>query len=159
MAFTFGFYNSLNGDRKYNAEQVSAIFDGLIKDGVYDTIGELFAVKPAQGMQITVGTGRAWFNHTWNDNDSVLPLFVDASDITLDRYDTVVLEVNAGVNVRTNTIKIVKGIAATEPAKPELVNTADVHQHPLAHIRVKGGADAITESMIQVVVGTSECPL
>lgn len=38
MAFTFGFYNSLNGDRKYNAEQVSSIFDGLISDGVYDTM-------------------------------------------------------------------------------------------------------------------------
>lgn len=158
MAFTYGFYNSLNGDRKYNAEQISAIFDGLIADGVYDTIGDMFAVRPGSGMQVTVGTGRAWFNHTWNDNDSVLPLFVEAADITLDRYDTVVLEVNAGINVRTNSIKIVTGTAATEPAKPELVDTDDIHQHPLAYIRVKGGASAIDSTMIQVVVGTSECP-
>ena len=30
MAFTYGFFNSLNGDRKYTAEQLSSIFDGLI---------------------------------------------------------------------------------------------------------------------------------
>ena len=34
MAFTCGFFNSENGDRKYNAEQMSAIFDGIIADGV-----------------------------------------------------------------------------------------------------------------------------
>lgn len=158
MAFTFGFYNSLNGDRKYNAEQISAIFDGLISNGVYDTIGQLFAVKPGTGMQVTVGTGRAWFDHTWNDNDSVLPLFVDAADITLARYDTVVLEVNAGINVRTNTIKIVKGTAGTNPVKPTLTNSGSIHQHALAHIRIPGGATSITASMIQNVVGTSECP-
>ena len=34
MSVSSGFFNSLNGDRKYNAAQMSAIFDGLIIDGV-----------------------------------------------------------------------------------------------------------------------------
>lgn len=45
MSVTYGFYNSLNGDRKYNAEQVSSLFDGLIIDGVFASIGTAFAVK------------------------------------------------------------------------------------------------------------------
>lgn len=39
MAFTSGFFNSQNHDRTYNAEQMSAIFDGVITDGVYAGIG------------------------------------------------------------------------------------------------------------------------
>ena len=70
MAFTCGFFNSQNGDRKYNAEQMASIFDGLIKDGVYDTVGDIFAVTPGTGMQVRVGSGRAWFAHTWNNNDA-----------------------------------------------------------------------------------------
>lgn len=48
MAFTYGFFNSLNGDRKYTAEQLSSIFDGLITDGVFDSIG---AQYPAAGCR------------------------------------------------------------------------------------------------------------
>ena len=64
MAFTCGFFNSENGDRKYNAEQMSAIFDGIIADGVFTTIGDHMAVSAGTGMQVLVGTGKAWFDHT-----------------------------------------------------------------------------------------------
>ena len=50
MAFTCGFFNSENGDRKYNAEQMSAIFDGIIADGVFTTIGDHLAVSAGTGM-------------------------------------------------------------------------------------------------------------
>ena len=34
MSLTSGFYNSLDGDRTYNAEQMSELFDGIINDGI-----------------------------------------------------------------------------------------------------------------------------
>ena len=45
MSVSSGFFNSLNGDRKYNAAQMSAIFDGLIIDGVFASIGTAFAPR------------------------------------------------------------------------------------------------------------------
>ena len=60
MSVTYGFYNSLNGDRKYNAEQISSIFDGLIVDGVFASIGTAFSVKAAGGLTINVGIGKAY---------------------------------------------------------------------------------------------------
>ena len=39
MSVTYGFYNSLNGDRKYDSAQISSIFDGLIVDGIFASIG------------------------------------------------------------------------------------------------------------------------
>ena len=59
MAFTYGFFNSLNGDRKYTAEQLSSIFDGLITDGVFDSIGDILATVPGSGMQVIVKSGKA----------------------------------------------------------------------------------------------------
>lgn len=158
MAFTCGFFNSQNGDRKYNAEQMSSIFDGLIKDGVYDTIGDIFAVTPGTGMQVLVGSGRAWFDHTWNNNDAQYPLAITAADVSLPRYDAVVLETNHSDTVRTNRLRVLTGTPASNPVKPTMTSTANVKQHPLAYIKVTAGATAITQSMIQVVVGTSECP-
>ena len=158
MAFTCGFFNSQNGDRKYNAEQMASIFDGLIKDGVYDTVGDIFAVTPGTGMQVLVGSGRAWFDHTWNNNDAPYPLAITAADVSLPRYDAVVLETNHSDTVRTNRLRVLTGTPASNPVKPTMTSTANVKQHPLAYIRVTAGATAIKQSMIQVVVGTSECP-
>lgn len=158
MAFTCGFFNSQNGDRKYNAEQMASIFDGLIKDGVYDTVGDIFAVTPGTGMQVRVGSGRAWFDHTWNNNDAQYPLTIAAADVSLPRYDAVVLETNHSDTVRTNRLRVLTGTPASNPVKPTMASTANVKQHPLAYIKVTAGATAITQSMIQVVVGTSECP-
>ena len=44
MSVTYGFYNSINGDRKYNALEMSSIFDGIIVDGVYMSIGDALNV-------------------------------------------------------------------------------------------------------------------
>ena len=158
MALTFGFYDSLNHDRLYNAQQMSAIFDGIINDGVFASVGSHFSVVPGTGMHVLVKSGRAWFNSTWTLNDSDIDLTIDAADSLLGRIDTVVLEVNSEQATRANSIKVVKGTAASTPAKPTLINTATVHQHPLAHITVVKNTTAITASMIEIVVGKTDCP-
>lgn len=79
MSVTCGFYNSLNGDRKYDAMQISSVFDGLIIDGVFASIGTAFAVKAAGGLTLNIGIGKAWFNHSWTLNEAVLPM--EASEI------------------------------------------------------------------------------
>ena len=94
MAITSGFFNSVNGDRKYDATQMSSIFDGLIVDGVFASIGNAFNVKAAGGLNLTVDTGKAWFNHTWTLNDSVLQIAAPEAELLLDRIDAVILEIN-----------------------------------------------------------------
>ena len=158
MSVTYGFYDSLNGDRKYSAKQISELFDGLIRDGVFTSIGDALAVSVGGGMNIIVGTGRAWFNHTWTYNDSPLILQVDQSEIALNRVDSVVLEVNSDVNVRANTIKIVKGVPSSEPVPTELVRNEFVNQYPLAYIYVSAGATEITSANIENKIGSSDCP-
>ena len=158
MAFTCGFFNSENGDRKYNAEQMSAIFDGIIADGVFTTIGDHMAVTAGTGMQVLVGTGKAWFDHTWNVNDAAYPLTIAASDVTLSRIDAIVLETNHSDSVRLNKLRVVQGTVASSPVKPTLTNSEKVHQHPLAWVTVAPGVTQIAASAIENAVGTSACP-
>lgn len=158
MSVTYGFYNSLNGDRKYNAEQISSIFDGLIVDGVFASIGTAFAVKAAGGLTVNVGIGKAWFNHTWTLNDSILPLTAPESEVLLDRIDAVVLEVNGLESVRENSIKIVTGTPSSAPVRPTLENEGNVHQYPLAYIYRKFGSTVITQADITNMVGTDSTP-
>lgn len=133
---TYGFYNSKNHDRRYDALQMSSIFDGIILDGVFMSIGNQFQVKQDANMTVLVDTGRAWFNHTWTLNDALLPIQVPQSEVVLDRIDALVLEVNSLVSVRANSIKIVKGTPSSNPVKPTLINNDDVHQHPLVYSNV-----------------------
>ena len=159
MALTFGFYNSLNHDRKYNAEQFGSIFDGVINDGVYMAIGGKLMVTTANnGRQVNIATGRAWFNHTWTLNDTIYPIELPAAEPLLSKYVAVVLEVNKEEAIRTNSFKVVSGTPASNPTYPTLVNTSEVHQYALAYVLVRPAVTVITQSDIRNNVGTSSCP-
>lgn len=159
MAFSYGFYNSLNGDRKYDSEDLSRMFDGIIYDGVIGAVGDTFAVKAGTGNTVNVSSGRAWFNHTWTYNDAPMPISCGSAAVLLDRYDAIVLEVNAASDVRKNSIKVVTGTEASNPVKPTMENTEFVHQYPLAYILRKAGSSSISQSNIENAVGTEACPI
>lgn len=156
MSLTYGFYNSVNHDRVYDAVQVSSIFDGVIGDGVYETIGDALMVKPVSGLTVSVGTGRAWFNHTWTLNDALIPITLPSGPVLNRRYDTIYLEVNE--DTRINTISYVTGTASEDAQHPTLINTATVHQYPLAHVLRTPGQLEIGAADITNNVGTSDCP-
>jgi hypothetical protein len=158
MSVTSGFFNSLNGDRKYDANQMSAIFDGLIIDGIFASIGTAFAVKAAGGLTVNVGVGKAWFNHTWTVNDSILPLTAPEAELLLDRIDAVVLEVNNSQTVRENSIKFIKGEPSSTPSNPTLENDGEIHQYPLCYIYRKYGTSEINQADITPMIGSEETP-
>lgn len=159
MSLTYGFYDSLNGDRRYNALQMSRMFDGIINDGIFRFIGAAFEPLVIGGMNISIGTGRAWFNNTWTYNDALFPLEVEASDIILNRIDTVVIDVDSRSAHRKNNIIIVKGTPATTPVPAVLLDEDDHHQHALCYILVNKNATEIIQANITNLVGNPEhCP-
>lgn len=175
MSVTFGFYNALNHDRTYDAIQISSIFDGIIRDGVFMSIGDKLMVSANSGLTCNVGTGRAWFNHTWtlNDADYLIrweagegeeyPVDLDGNDVTpetvADRIDAVVLRVNSESAVRANFIGIKKGTPSTvEPQKPTMIHTDTVNEYPLAYVKVNHGATVINQEDIENAVGLADTP-
>lgn len=158
MSFASGFFNSVDHDRLYDATDISRLFDGLIRDGIFASIGDCMVVKQSNQMNVTVGTGRAWFNHTWSYNDALYPVTIPPSEILMDRIDAIVLEINSVEAVRANSIKLIKGTPSSTPIKPALTNTKEVHQYPLAYVTVGKEVTSIRQADIENCVGTSVCP-
>lgn len=134
----YGFYNSENGDRMYNAEDFCKIFDGVIQDGVFETIGDHFRVEQEDGTshRCKVKTGKAWLNHTYTVRDEIDYLdFNLVTAATESRIDAVVIHID--LENRINTIKVVEGTQSTSPVKPPLTNNDDVKEYALAYITLK----------------------
>lgn len=158
MAVTSGFFNSLYGDRKYTAEQFSALFNGLINDGVFSNIGTAFRVSATTENVISIGIGRAWFNGIWVNNDALLPMTCNDPEVLLDRIDALVIEINRSEAVRAGRIIFVKGTASGTPVNPTLTHDESVDQYPLAYIRRKAGVSEVVQADITNCIGTSACP-
>lgn len=155
---TSGFFNSINHDRRYDALQFGSIFDGIVKDGIFMSIGTCFRVIPAEDMMLLVGIGRAWFDHTWTLNDAPLPIYIPQSEVILDRIDAVVLDVNQEQTVRDNSIVVVKGTPSKTPQRPTLIKSKYRNQYPLAYVSVRAGVTSIRAADITSAIGTSETP-
>lgn len=163
MSITYGFYNAVNQngvwDREYTAEQLSAIFDGLINDGVYESVGSRFAVTvtdPAS-WTVIVGSGRAWFEHTWTLNDAPIQVTFAEADATLDRIDAICIHVDS--STRENSIIVISGPSAATPVKPNPTNsTMTSHDYPIAYVKIIHQHTIINQTEIENAVGTSVCP-
>ena len=153
MSVTYGFYNSRNHDRVYDAVQLSSIFDGIINDGIIQNYGGAFQVTNGTDMRVSVATGRAWFNHTWTLNDASLSLTVPAAG-SQPRIDSVILEVDLGN--RVNSIKILRGTPAASPSAPTLTNGPSVYQYRLANLRIEANASSV--GTVTDTRGGSESP-
>lgn len=158
MTISCGFFNSVSGDRLYDAVDLSRIFDGVIEDGIFASVGEGFIVTFNANLNVNVGSGRAWFNGTWTYNDAAVIETVSTADALLDRIDVVYLEIDTSNGVRNNSVGILAGTPASTPVAPTLTDDAYVHQYALAHIYVSAGTTTLTQSDITNKIGTSETP-
>lgn len=168
MALTYGFYDSLNGDRKYNAKQWSSIFDGVINNGVFENIFDASHTPfqcTASGMVITVHKGRAWFDHTWflSDGDVNNPITFSwaagtdfAPEPASTRIDAIVLQTNSDPSVRANSVTRIKGTPGG--SKPSMTHTTYINQYPLAYVTVGPAVTSLTNSNIENAVGTTDTP-
>jgi hypothetical protein len=148
----------MNGDRKYNAVHMAAIFDGIIRDGVLMSEGGQLMVTAGGGMEVRVASGRAWFDHTWTYNNSVTELACRFAESILNRIDALVLEVDRREESRMNSIKFVYGEPASVPVRPALIKQDYIRQYPLAYIYVANGVSEIRQADITNMVGSAETP-
>lgn len=146
MALTYGFFNSLNGDRTYNADQMSTMFEGLVSDGVYESVGNAFIVTPSSGLTLSVGSGRAIVGDKWVKNDADITITLNAAHVTLNRYTAIVLRKD--IANRQITIEMIDGANASTPTKPNILRNSSYYDLCLAYVYVAAGATAITSASI-----------
>jgi len=147
MALSCGFFNSVSGDRVYNADQLSSMFEGLITDGVYESVGDAMAVTASSGMIVQVGTGRALLRAKWVRNDAPVDVELNSAHALLNRYTAIVLRLD--INSRDITIEQIDGTAASNPTKPAIIRNSQYFDLLLAYVYVGASVTAITQSVIE----------
>lgn len=152
MAFKCGFFNSVNGDRKYNADDMCNPYSKIVSDGVFASPeGELstdFQVQIYSGLQIKVKEGKGMFAGKWGFLDSDMLFTVPTPNVTYPRIDSIVVRIDKSSNVRKGSIEYIQGTATENPVPPTITRTAEIMDFRLANITVPANANAITPSNI-----------
>lgn len=146
MTIYSGIFNSVNGDRKYNAWWFAKYFATFIGNGVFPNPSSNLQVAAYQNMKIVVKPGSGWIDgyFIFSDGDHVLSL--DVADGVLKRIDRVVMRLNH----LTRKIEIVvkKGTFASSPVAPTLQRDTDAYELALADVLINNGATQITQANI-----------
>lgn len=141
-----GFFNSINGDRKYDASRFAEYFASFIGNGVFPNPSDCLQVISNNDMTITVRPGKAWINGYIMINDDDYILQIEPADGVLNRIDRVVARYDA-VD-REIRLEVKKGTFASNPVAPELQRDADAYELGLADIQVNAGVISISQSAI-----------
>lgn len=137
------FFNSKDGDRKYNASDWANYFKPLFVSGVFN--GDLF-VSAGTGMQVVVATGYAWLEGYGYNNTEDLVIDLEVASGNLNRYDAI--KVKLDLSARTITAYADKGGNAASPTKPTNERSDTVFEITIAEIYIAAGTTQITQSMI-----------
>lgn len=137
------FYNSKNGDRKYDASSFEEWLKPFFNNGVFN--GEML-VSSGGGFDIKVAIGNAYINGKLRKFDDITTLTVEKSSSTLARIDNLVVRRND--TDRNFTLEVVKGVESASPVAPALVRENGVYDLCLARIYVGASVVEITQANI-----------
>ncbi len=164
MAELYFPFASVSGDRKVGPEIYERMLGDMFTAGVFPR-GEMLAVAPASGMQITLKTGGAVLIRTdatsagprgyLYSNTAAQTLTCNVADGVAGRIDAVVLRWSR--TARSVTAAIVTGTPAATPTAPTPKRTADIWELCLAQISVAAGTTEITAAQITDTRETELC--
>lgn len=154
-----GFYDSINHDRLYGADDFSDYFEGLISDGIYAGIGKEFRVfADGSTMGVQVDTGRAKILNKYVRNTDILEVEIDAADSENPRWDAVCVSVNLDEAYRNGYVDVHKGTPAADPQKPDVPDTNAAKLFVLAYVYVPAQATVINAENVNDNRGAANCP-
>ena len=143
MAQKYGFFNSVNNDRTYDASDVARFLSKFFTNGVFNNS---LLVSSNDNLTVSVATGSANINGYSYENTESLTLDIDEADNELSRIDSVICRLD--LTNRQITVQILQGQYATTPAQPNITRTGTIYDLRLANISVPAGTTRITTEMI-----------
>ena len=152
MAQKYGFFNSVNNDRVYDASDVARFLSKFFTNGIFNNS---LAVSSNDNMTVSIATGQANINGYGYENTEILTLDIDEADSELNRIDSVI--VRSDLTNRQITAMILQGQYATTPSQPSIIRSGNVYDLRLANILVNAGATRITTEDITDTRFGSDC--
>ncbi len=143
MANNALFYNSIDGDRTYDAEDFTTWLKPFFVSGVfYDDL----QVTSSGGMGVTVDTGYVNIEGKVKFFDEVTNLTLDRAHSTLDRIDNIIVRRND--TDRDITIMVQKGTNSENPIPPTPVRENNIYDLVLCQVLISAASTSISQSNI-----------
>ena len=163
FAVNSGFYDAVNSDRTYSADDMNRPYKRVVSNGVFATpkgtkSTDLQVVSANNGMQIIVQKGEGIFADKWFENPAAINITVPANTSTVPRIDSVIVQVDKRTSGRVGNIVYRTGTPSVNPTAPSINTVSNVTEYRLANVRVETGTTAITTAMITDRRGSSDCP-
>lgn len=157
-----GFYNSINQDRLYSAEDMNRPYNRLINEGIFATkqgtpSTDFQVLATDNGMNITVKKGEAMLAKKWIENPTDIAITVSNNTGIVPRKDSIILQVDNKESGRVANIIYREGIASSNPVPPALSENEDVVEMRVANIYVAAGVNNIEQLAITDLRGSGEC--
>lgn len=158
-----GFFNSVNKDRLYSADEMNRPYKRVITEGIFATQSgtpstDLQVVSANNGMNIVVKKGEGLLGGKWFENSSDIALTVSNNTAIVPRRDSIIIQVDLTQAGRAVNVVYREGTANSNPMPPNLSTDANVIEKRVANIYVAAGATYIGQDAITDLRGSSECP-
>lgn len=145
------FFDSVENDNSYYADDFAEYFRMFLKDGVWK-LGENLSVSPGNGLSVLVDYGAAMvqgYGYWLKDNDTEKKQLNLAGTTAQPRIDRIVLRLDTSLQTRRITLAVLTGEAAAQPMAPSLTRNGNIYELSLAQVRV--GANALSILPEQIV--------
>ncbi len=139
-------FNSVNGDRKHNADGLAEMIRTVLTTGVSPQPDAGFFVSAAGGWNLSAAPGRCVIDGRIGANEMPVTFTVPPPNGTLDQIFRVVIRCDY-VN-RNITIYLKAGTASATAMPPSLQNNTDAKEISVAQIFIARNAAGITQSVI-----------
>lgn len=157
-----GFFDSVNQDRLYTADQMNRPYKRIVANGVFatpqGTPSTDLQVTGTGTMTITVAAGEGMFADKWFENPNAISIPIPGNNNTTPRVDSVLVQVDTRTSGRVGNIVYRTGTPSSSPAAPAINQIAGVVEYRVANVYVAPSANAINNDAITDLRGSSSCP-
>lgn len=157
-----GFFDSVNKDRLYSADEMNRPYKRIITNGIFatptGTPSTDLQVVASSEMNVIVKKGDALFADKWFSNPSEIAITIPANSSIVPRIDSVIARVDKTLNGRKGKIVYKTGEPSSNPQPPTINTDTNIIEYRLANIYVVSNAVSISQSNITDLRGSEECP-
>ena len=158
-----GFFDSVNKDRLYSADEMNKPYKRVINNGVFATpqgtpSTDLQVLSANDNMNIIVKAGEGLFGDKWFESAADIAITVPTNTSTVPRRDSVIVQVDKRISGRKGRVIYRTGTPSSNPMPPNLSTTNNVIEYRVANIYVAANAVYIGQDAITDLRGSSECP-
>lgn len=153
-----GFFDAVNNDRLYSADQMNLPYKRIISNGIFanpdGTPSEDFAVVASSGMHINVKPGDGLFGGKWFISKNILDITVPANSGGSTRVDSVIIQIDNTVSGRAGNIVYRTGGTSA----PDINTDANILEYRVANLTIPPFVSAVTAGLITDLRGRTGCP-